>query len=313
VSLALRDDPRITPETTSRVKAHAAKRGYFADPVVAEGMSRVRRRSFYRETVIWLLDQAKEEQWWLKKMFGAVTERGRVLGYEIEYCTVDFKNAAKLKRLARTWQARGIRGVLIGPLNHAVADPALPWHDFSWVAIGQSLTSPALHRAGRDYDKDIEFALSRLHAQGCKRPGFVDDTTMHHLMGLPLLRMALVYYHQRGLSFAEPLYTADLRKAAAFKRWLEANRPDSLVLGMSFEFRAPEFHRLVEHLPQVELTHSNHPQSTKRGFVRNYTGIGNAAIGLLHHLLADGEKGVPDYEQSLVVSSRWQDGIQFEV
>ena len=313
MSLALRDDPRITAETTRRVKALASSRGYYADPVVAEGMSRVRRRDFYQETVVWLLDLSEKKQTWFKKMFAAVTERGRLLGYEIEYCTVDFENAAQLSRLARVWRARGIRGVLIGPLTHAVADPKLPWGDFSWVTIGHSLRSPALHRAGRDYDKDIDFALSRLHAQGCTRPGFVDDTTMYHLMGLPMLRAALVYHHTRGIVFPEPYFRADLQKLAAFKKWLKTNKPDSLVLSMSFEFRSDEFHRLIAHLPQVELSHSNNPQSTRAGFVRNYTGIGHAAISLLHHLLTDGEKGVPDYEQSVVVSSRWQEGDKFEV
>ena len=306
VSMALRDDVRIATATRARVKAMAAGRGYHADPVVAEGLSRARRRDFYRETVAWLMDRPPEEQPWISRLFAGVEERGRMLGYQIEYFPVDFGNAAALRRLARVWKARGVRGVLVGPLRHALSDPPLPWGDFSWVTIGQSLRSPALHRVGRDYDKDIDFALSRLHAQGCSRPGFVDDVEVHHLMRLPLLRASLVYYHERADTFPGAFHTADLDRPAALARWLKLNRPDSLVLGIGYKGRVDAIHRLIAHLPQVELTPPLYPEDGSEGFAPNYASMGQSAIGLLHRALTDGEKGVPEHEQTMVVSSGWR-------
>ncbi|CAM2920934.1 LacI family DNA-binding transcriptional regulator [Rariglobus hedericola] len=307
VSLALRSDSRITPETTARVKSLAASRGYHADPVVAEGMSRARRHDFYRETIGWFLDVSPQAQPWLGDLFSSAGERGRMLGYQIEFFTVDFEDKAALRRTARMCRARGIRGLLLGPLEHALVDPVLPWGDFSWVTIGQSLVSPALHRVGRDYDKDISFALSRLRAQGWCRPGFVDDNTMHHLMGLPLLRAALVHYHRAEDKMSDAYYTAKLDRPADFARWLKRNRPDSLVLGKSFEERAVELHRLVAHLPQVELSPPDGTVCTQARFVRDYASMGHSAMTLLHRLLADGEKGIPRNEQTIVVSSAWQE------
>ncbi|MDF3059519.1 MAG: transcriptional regulator [Rariglobus sp.] len=306
VSLALRDDPRIQASTTARVKALALARGYHADPVVAEGLSRARRRNFYRETLVWLLDRPPEEQPWITTLFAAAAERGRMLGYQVEYVRVDFSNAAGLRRLARTWRARGIRGALVGPLGQAVADPGLPWADFSWVAIGQSLISPALHRVGRDYDKDIDQALARLHARGCRRPGFVDDPTVNHLMRRPLLRASLEYYHEHGRMFSAPYHTVDLARPSVLARWLERNRPDSLVLGIGFNGRVDAIHRLIANLPQVELS----PPLVEglEGFVPDYASMGHSAIGLLHRSLTEGEKGVPPHEQTVVVSSGWRDG-----
>ncbi len=306
VSLALRSDARITAQTTAKVKTLALERGYHADPIVAEGMSRARRHDFYQETVGWLLDTPPKEQVWMNKLFAAAEERGRMLGYQIEYFIVNFSDAAALRRLARMCRARGIRGMLLGPLVHALNDPALPWDDFSWVTIGQSLISPALHRVGRDYDKDIAFALSQLKARGCQRPGFVDDDTMHHLMGLPLLRAALVYYHEHANGMPAPFYMAKLECPAAFGRWLKQNRPDSLVVGKSFETRTERFHRLVAHLPQVELSPEDHPEHGQARFVRSYAHMGHAAISLLHRALTDNEKGVPRNEQTVVVSSDWR-------
>ncbi|MEZ0217612.1 MAG: LacI family DNA-binding transcriptional regulator [Rariglobus sp.] len=309
VSLALRADPRITAETTARVKALAASRGYHADPVVAEGMSRARRHDFYRATVGWLLDKPQREQPWFDGLFAAAAERGRMLGYQIEYFAVDFSNEVALRRLARMCKARGIRGLLLGPLEHALTDPALPWEDFSWVTIGQSLISPALHRVGRDYDKDIDCALTHLRTLGCKRPAFVVDNTMDHLMGLPLLRAALVYYHKNSVKMPEPFFTVNMQaRPAAFARWVEKNRPDGLVLGMSFVERADPWHRLIAHLPQVELSPLGSVLlADQPKFVRDYDSMGHSAVGLLHRLLTNEEKGVPRNEQTVVVSSVWQD------
>lgn len=305
VSMALRDDVRIAAVTRARVKARAEECGYHADPVVAEGMSRARRRDFHRETIAWLLDRPPQEQPWVERLFSAAVERGRMLGYRVEFFAVDFKDQAGLRRLMRVWRARGIRGALVGPLNQSLIDPPLPWGDFSWVAIGQSLTSPALHRVGRDYDKDIDLALGRLHALGCRRPGFVDDAAVHHLMKRPLLRAALVYYHERKDAFPGAFYTVEPARWREFARWVEVNRPDSLVLGIGFKGREDAVHACIAHLPQVELSPPYDMSRVQEGFAPNYTGMGQSAIGLLHRTMSDGEKGIPPYEQTVVVSSGW--------
>lgn len=309
VSLALRSDARITPETTARVKALAASRGYHADPVVAEGLSRARRHDFYRETVGWLLDRPQREQPWFEKLFSAAAESGRRLGYEIEYFAVDFSDEAALQRMARICKARGIRGLLLGPLEHAVTDPALPWQDFSWVTIGQSLTSPALHRVGRDYDKDIDCAVAYLRRRGCKRPAFLVDNTMDHLMGLPLLRAALVYYHKQAIKMPEPFYNVEMgARPSAFARWVKQNQPDGLVVGMSFMERADTLHQVIAHLPQVELSPLGSALlADQPKFVRDYSSMGHSAIGLLHRLIINEETGVLRNTQTVVVSSVWQE------
>lgn len=305
ISLALRDDPRIRPETIARVKALAAARGYHADPVVAEGLSRARRRDFYRETVAWLMDRPPGEQPWIGELFAGAEERARRFGYQIEYFPVDFGRREALRRLVRVWKARGVRGALLGPLRNALVDPPLPWDDFSWVAIGHSLVSPALHRVGRDYDKDIDLALSLLHARGCRRPGFVDDAEVHHLMRGPLLRASLVYYHDSGQSFPDAFHTVDMAKPEVFARWLKKNRPDSLVMGIGFEGRYDAIHRQIAHLPQVELSPPFHLAGPKEGFIPSYASMGASAIGMLHRALTSDEKGVPLNERTMIVSSRW--------
>lgn len=305
VSMALRSDVRIAAATRERVKTLAAERGYHADPVVAEGLSRARRREFYRETVAWLMDRPPGEQPWIGQLFAGAEERGRMLGYRIEYCPVDFGNAAALRRLVRVWKARGVRGVLVGPLRHSLSDPPLPWDEFSWVAIGHSLRSPALHRVGRDYEKDIDFALARLHAQGCRRPGFVDDAEVHHLMRLPLLRASLVYYHTSGQTFTDAFYTVDMARPEALARWLKRNAPDSLVMGIGFEGRAEAIHRQIAHLRLVELSPPFHLGEKREGFIPDYASMGASAVGMLHRALTSGEKGVPSNERTMIVSSGW--------
>jgi hypothetical protein len=47
-------------------------------------------------------------------------------------------------------------------------------------------------------------------------------------------------------------------------------------------------------------------------FVRDYDSMGHSSIGLLHRLITNEEKGVPRNEQTVVVSSVWQESRQRE-
>ncbi|MDF3059842.1 MAG: transcriptional regulator [Rariglobus sp.] len=282
VSMALRDDPRISKQTTARVKALAMRRGYYVDPVVAEGMSRARRKDFYQETVVWVLSRPPQKQPWLKDLFAAAEERGRMLGYRIEYCTLDAASGKRgFKHLAKVWQAKGIHGVLVGPLDNALSDPPFPWEDFSWVTIGQSLLSPELHRVGRDYDKDIARGIKWLREQGCLRPGFVEHPMSHHLMGLPMLRASLVYYHQHSPKRTDAFHKVDFDRPAEFERWLKKNRFDSLVVSACLYDPTDVFLRLCMPMPHVVLSPSE-TEPCGVGYVPNYASMGNSAMGLLH-------------------------------
>src|SRR5690606_34133998 len=127
VSRALREDPRVRPETARRVLAAVAATGYQPDPVVSAGMAKIRRRDFYRETLAWCGDCPRGEQPWVAPRFRAVEDYGARLGYGVEYYHFERPTPRALARLASIWWARGICGVLLGPLRAGHAELPFPW------------------------------------------------------------------------------------------------------------------------------------------------------------------------------------------
>lgn len=65
---------------------------------------------------------------------------------------------------------------------------------------------------------------------------------------------------------------------------------------------------MIAHLPRVELSPADSPlHAGEARFVRDYASIGQLAATLLHRRLVDGKKGVPANEQTVLVSSFWEE------
>ncbi len=300
VSLALRDSPRIRAETTRRVKALAGRMGYHSDPVVSEGLSRVRRGTFYRETLAWCLDEAPEDLFWLATLFQATRDYGRRLGYQIEFFELGKPDAVSLRRKAAIWKARGIRGVFLGPFSRAWTDLQFPWRDFVWVSLDQAVTEPTLHQAGRDYDRDITRSLALLAARGCSRPGFVVERPQIKIFRRPMLQAALFHYHGRSDRPPEPYVEIESLHPRAFAAWLKRNRPDGLLVSRAMP---AEFVRIARRLPMVIQSEYTPRRNLEMSFGANYESWGQAAVNFMHRLLTTRQFGIPACEQCILVSS----------
>ncbi len=311
VSRALHRDSKVRGSTAERVRAALAEAGYRLDPVVSAGMSRIRQRSFYRETLAWCGDSPRGELPWLADLFRSVEDYGARLGYGVEYFRIVRGTPRELGRLASVWRARGIRGVLLGPFRRGRAELPFPsWEGFSWVSIGHSPGGGVLHEVGRDYASDIDTALEWLAGRGCRRPGFVLDPGVGHLFRRPLLQAALLRRHgEGGRGGGEPFCELDPERPEAFARWLGARRPDGVILPRALREPLREMTAALDGLPRVLLSPPD--RADARGtphFVARYEVIGQAAVNLLHRLLSNREFGPPAYRQTVALSSIWSDG-----
>jgi LacI family transcriptional regulator len=305
ISLALRGDPRIRPGTIARARAAAASAGYHADPVVSEGLSRARRREFFRETIAWALDRARGDTPWLAPLFAAAEARAGLLGYRLEFIRLS-REPASLRRAARTWRARGVRGVILGPFAETWEEPGLPWDDFVWLSVGDSVAHPRLHRVGRDYALDIESAIEHLARRGLRRPGFVEERLVHHLFHQPMLRAALHHYHLRGERRAEAFIELESgAPVAPFRSWLRRLRPDCLLLARPLRLASPDLEAATGDLPRVILS-LEEADAHSTGFTPNYGPMGESAVNLLHRLVHHPARGVPRERQSALISSIWR-------
>lgn len=287
--------------TTERVQAALKQAGYQLDPVVSAGMSKIRQRSFYRETLAWCGDCPRETMPWLSSFFRSVENYGARLGYAVEYFHFRQGTPRELARLASIWRARGIRGVLLGPFRSGRTGLAFPWEGFAWVSIGHAVDTPTLHSVGRDYATDIKTALDWLKSQGCRGPCFIQDPEVAHLFRRPMLEAALLHYHGASPRPREPFYEIDPKRPEAFGRWFRANRPDGVILSRKLSEPLRRMTAAVDGLPQVLLS-----STETRGvahFTARYEVIGQAAVNLTHRLLINREFGLPAYKQTVALNS----------
>jgi len=309
VSYALRGDPRVKEATAALIRQHAKERGYSADPIVSEGLSRARRREFYRETLGWILETPRERMPWLEPLFVSSFDMAKTLGYAVEFAVVPDIHSKQLARTCRTWKARGVNGVLLGPFLQARNDLPLPWDDFVWMAVGASVARPQLHRSVVDYDGDLVKALAWLKARGCRRIAFIEEPELNHLLSLPLLRAALVENHVLGRRTFNSYYELDFDDEEAFVTWLKQGRPDGLVIARDPRHWPERFHRHViqSAIPFAIASLGSDQRKSFPGFLPNYPVLGRSAINKLHRLILDDDRGVPPYPQTAAVGSIWRE------
>ncbi|WOO43598.1 LacI family DNA-binding transcriptional regulator [Rubellicoccus peritrichatus] len=306
VSRALRDHPRIAAATKARVKAALKEYGYQLDPIVSTGMSRIRKRTFYRETIAWCGDCPPKDMPWLKSFFKSLDEYGLRLGYKVEHYNLLKASKRELNQLTRTWEARGIRGILLGPFSHNRPPLRFAWDNFAWVSVGHAPDKPTLHSVGRNYELDIKNALIWLRQNEYHRPCFILDPEVAHIFKEPLLSAALMFQRNHPNACPEPYFELSDNGGHDFDDWFNRNRPDCVILPRMLQPHSPVVAFKLKTLKQVYLsppTRSTRPKGPY--FCARYDMIGRVAVAMLHLHLSDSEFGLPDCQQVVKLNSTW--------
>mgnify|MGYP001947176215 CR=1 FL=1 len=305
VSRAIHGDPKVHPETARRVLEEVEKVSYALDPVVSAGLSKIRRRSFYRETIAWLIEHPQVELPWLREMFETANDLGHKYGFKIEFVIIDPNDLKSIRRKLSILQAKGVRGILLGPAKYPIIDLDLPWEDFTWVTIGANCRRSNLHHVGRDYHEDIRMGIDWLRERGFTRPGFIQHGTQNVFFKTYLLRSALEYYHGKADAPVDVLCEMYPGKSDEVKKWLERDRPDSLILAEPIRQDFAGLLPALSAYPMVILAPAYHlKQENHLFFTANYPVIGQSAINLMKRLLDHSQSGLMSYQHCILVSSR---------
>ncbi len=187
--MALRNNPRIGAHTREKIKAMAQKLGYRPDPrLCALAAYRTRNRRLHQREVIVYLMIIQPEVHPIDAAIGeGIRERSEELGYIFEINKVE-RTAAELKKVARSFKARGIRGVILNAGRAHVESLPFPWEDFQAVQVSGHPNCRFLPSLTADYYKNTELAVTKVAALGYKRPGLwqhwiTSETVEQYLVG----------------------------------------------------------------------------------------------------------------------------------
>lgn len=297
VSLALRDDPRITPATRQRVKAAADKLGYRVNPLVAAWVAarRAARPKRQQVSLAYLTSHPAGTTWGrsahFREILRGATERAGEFGYQLsEYRLADY--APRGEALNRVLVTRAVQGIIVGPTLKQHSLDGIEWSRFALATIGYALQQPGLHRVTEDHHFGLKLAFGACLARGSRRIGLA-ITGQHHELRRERWIGAFLAEQQMRLPPQERLPVfGDASPSESREAWVRRVRPDVIL--------ADEPDGWAEAVvPAVGFALTT--TDNRRGVHENNRGIGRCAADLLISLVQRNERGIPAARQTVLV------------
>ena len=331
VSLALRNSPSLPASTRQRIRTLAEQLGYCPDPALRALVSYRKQLVSTRrtETIAFVrfagtpsrYREALEQQ-----SFEGAQHKGVECGYHLEAFTIGASGMTG-RRLSSILFHRGVRGVLLAPLDSLCAERLdLDFSHLCVVQIGHVPHGLGVHRVANDPIGDIRLAVRRSLAAGYQRVGLVlpaewdDLTEQAWSMGfmieqsrapasqrIPILVCPSQYRSRPcGPSVPAPAGTVDRE---ALVNWYERFRPD-VILGSS-DHVLPALEQLHLRIPSyvafVDLAREDDDRSLA-GVRRSFTRVGEVAMEILVGQLQVNARGLPASSTTTLVDGLWSDG-----
>ncbi len=323
VSMALRNNPRISEATRIRVQEKAAAMGYCPDPMLSALSSyRLARKKKNSQAVLaWInpfrdpaqLRESKEfDLYWQ-----GAQEAANKIGYQLEeFNTVDLS----FLRMNTIFKTRNIQGILLAALcGPGYEDPDVDWHAFPWqdyavVRFGRSSDFPQAHYVTSAQTTNGIIAFQAMRERGYKRIGFVGKHSPQRIFS------AGVVFAQETIPQEEivpRLYLSDTdsddMQLELLGQWLQAHHPDAILTS-----RAPLpklLNKLGYRIPEdiALATTTVHDTPINAGVDQNPFEIGHAAVRTLISLINEHSTGIPEVRNEIKIEGKWVDGSMLPV
>lgn len=334
VCLALRGDPRISPEVREKVQRIAQSAGYRPNPLLSAYQATVRSRKplSFRATIGWLVDYAERDIWrkqpWLSPYRDAAEARARELGYALD--EVWFPGISKgptqenVEMLRKILRARAIHAVVL-PLLQNYRYALQEWSDLAVVVIGRpgSFIPDPYRRYAETHDYheinpdayfNLNLALENLYRLGYRRIGLlmsdwlmVSTEYLYDAAYLEFLERHSDVPRLRRCPGNKPksaLLSPDL-----IREWIRKERPDAIVCSHG---KVKEvLHSIGIRVPEdVGLCHLHLAEDVAgwSGIDHQPQAIASAAIDLVTAHLQRNEFGLPVAAKEVLIKGRWVTG-----
>lgn len=326
VSRALRNDPMQSRDTCKHVQKVAQEIGYRPSPMVSALMSQLKRTRKTQTTgTIGMIDLFPEKNGWKKwkslpPFVQGCRERAEGFNYKLDYFWLGQPDLTP-KRLNTILRTRGIIALIVLPQFEMNARMDMDISRFACATMGYSVKSPQMHRAARDYTKDITIAINKLTDLGYNRIGLAIPSHIEHLnechwsAGLLTYQQGIPKKNQIPILLSSFFHSDEGLKAAysEFRIWFEKYKPDVVL---SYHEFVPKFlRRMKVSIPKevgyVDLIHM-HPDDEMAGVYLDGKHVGAATVDLVIDQINRNEQGEPDYAKLTLVHGVWQDGNTVE-
>ncbi len=316
VSLALRNNPRISKAVREKIQQVALELGYQPDPMLT-ALAQYRRGKAVTPisaVIAWINAWSPAKKLRSYKEFDAywlgASKAAAKFGYRLE----EFQLGAGYtpERLHQILTARGIRGILLPPQRPHPNWGAFPWENYSVVRFGRSLKTPETHVVTADQVANTMLAFQKIRERGYQRIGFVT----HEISSLERGHLFEAGYlmAQRSVPKSQRLPICTIGegprtgRADAVTAWHKRHQPDAIFTDTG---DMPEILKRVGlRVPgDVALAVTTLlDSSADAGIDQHPEEIGRVGFLMLNSLINDGARGIPPIFRQNLVEGSWVDG-----
>lgn len=307
VSMALRNNPKISAPTRERVQKLAAEVGYRGNVLVTALLTQVRRgRVGTSSEVIALLLEGDEMQDSPSVVEGTkiAQQRASQLGMNLQIFFLG-KLGGRSAQVDRIMVNRGIRGVIVAPMPLNLKRLAFDWSHYAWAAVGYSFQQQVMNRVANAHFAGLVTCYERLRQAGCKRIGCVlsrDEDKRARYYWQAAARSAP---HIHGGAVVPPLMFEVPFTRREFEDWFRRHRLDA-VIGNYPDYAAKWITEL--RLDACYATLDLHDHVPWSGIRQSWGGIFSAAVDQLAGELARNEFGLPASPKVTLIEGVWTPG-----
>lgn len=323
VSLCLANHPRIPPETRERVQALARKLGYSPHPYISSLM-RFRRqgKALKDKPVLALVCAFHAADRWrnhpsvtIRQMREGALARAAALGYQAQEFWLH-RDGMSNERFSEVLHARGIQGLLLGPLPDGVAPPTLRWEHFAAVSLSAPLHPLNLTTVCNDHYFSSLQAVRETVRHGYRRPGLaILKSHPARFHGRWEAGYAMGCAMERAATPTDTLLLDDWTDARAIRKWLKTAKPDAIITPGADHFHpfvVGEGWKIPEEIGLVSLACPAAGDGIS-GIFQNGRLMGETAVDLLIGQIERHERGLPPQAKAMMIEGEWNPGTTLRV
>jgi DNA-binding LacI/PurR family transcriptional regulator len=316
VSMALRDNPRVSAKTREKVKQVAEELGYRPDPMLnaLAAYRNSKASTGIHSAIAWINAWSNPDNLRGYKEFDLYWKGASLCAAKFGYRLEEFRIDRQMppQRLHQIFQARNIRGILLPPHREEVAHwEEFPWDEYPVARFGRSLKFPATHLVTADQLANTFIAVGKMRERGYRRIGLItheislDKRGPHFMAGFLSAREQL---HDAGALPIFPLEEPVTAKVvASFRKWMKKEKPDALLSTLDLKWLTKDAGYRVPQDIAAAVT-SVLDGGVDSGMDQHPEEIGRVGFLLLKSLINDGARGIPDIFRQILVEGSWVDG-----
>jgi LacI family transcriptional regulator len=313
VSEALRDSPRVKPETKVKVLEAARRAGYRPNPLVGSVMADLRRQQLQvSRGVIGALNSEEfanpRRARYHHAILEGATRRAEELGFRLEQFWVGEKRLS-LKRLNTVLLTRGIQGAVVMPFEESQDWSEADWSRLSAVRLDYCLSHPVLHTICPDHHGSLLRSVDRLWERGYRRIGLYVRRASEARILFKWTAAFLGFHLTIPPDNRIPPLVFESPDREEFLRWFDAHQPD-VIIGHHTDaigWLADRGLRIPENIGFFNLNTTQDPYPAA-GLDLLPRRLGAAAVESVVAQIQRTERGVPAHAKTITLEGAWVEG-----